>query len=157
MRSTIQHERRQRRRRVDVAVAEAAARPYPTVASGLRKRSSSRREDNRARAGTIASRRFDHEPVRLAIHADDALVGAHLRAAALRFREQRVEHRRARFVSGKSLPSSSSCSVTPSSSKNAAARDAENARSTLESSRDGPPQKSRSLTTGWSHCSARRR
>ncbi len=54
---------------------------------------------------------------------------------------------RARLVSGKSLPSSSSCSDTPSSSKNATARSAGNARRTLRIVRDDPPEKSRSLTT----------
>jgi len=51
------------------------------------------------------------------------------------------------FVSGNSLPSSSSCNRTPNSSKNAAARGAGNARNTLRTTRDEPPQKSRSVTT----------
>src|SRR6185436_11241708 len=54
---------------------------------------------------------------------------------------------RALFESGKSFPSSSSCKGTPSSSKNRAARSAGNARRTRATNRDGPPQKSRSVTT----------
>ena len=53
---------------------------------------------------------------------------------------------RARLVSGKSLPSSSSCSATPSSSKKSAARGAGNARSTCRTNRGDPPQKSCSVT-----------
>ena len=51
-----------------------------------------------------------------------------------------------RFVSGNSLPSTS-CSFTLNDSKNAAARSAGNALSTLRTTREEPPQKSRSVTT----------
>src|SRR5688572_3540846 len=51
------------------------------------------------------------------------------------------------FESGNSLPSSSSCKRTPSSSKNAAARLAGNARRTFRTTRGEPPQKSRSVTS----------
>ena len=52
----------------------------------------------------------------------------------------------ARFESGNSLPCGSSCSVTPSSSKNRTVSSTGSARSTRAMTRDVPPLKSRAVT-----------
>ena len=145
----VEHQRRQRRRGVhELCPSDCARRSRSrrcrSSAATARRSPAPRRGARTVRpsASSTAKRRpapVDRRHARRRLH-DRRPAGAP-RAAARRARS------RARLVSGKSLPSSSSCSATPSSSKNSRRAVGGKRAQHVRTTRGEPPQKSRSVTT----------